>query len=88
MQRTVGTLMIECVKGDITAQDGFDAVVNAANAQLLPGGVASAIHRAAGPGLAEGVRPLAPIEPGQAIITGGYVQPFRHPLSRTGIWGG
>ncbi len=76
MQRTVGTLMIECVKGDITAQDGFDAVVNAANAQLLPGGgVAGAIHRAAGPGLAEECRPLAPIEPGQAVITGGYGLP-------------
>lgn len=62
--------------GDITRQEGFDAVVNAANAQLRPGGgVAGAIHRAAGPGLAEECRPLAPIEPGQAVITGGHNLP-------------
>ena len=36
--------MVECVRGDITAQKGIDGVVNAANAQLAPGGgVAGAI---------------------------------------------
>jgi len=76
MQRKVGDITIECVKGDITRQEGFDAVVNAANAQLLPGGgVAGAIHRAAGPGLAEECRPLAPITPGQAVITTGHGLP-------------
>lgn len=76
MERAVGNVTIECVKGDITRQDGFDAVVNAANAQLMPGGgVAGAIHRAAGPGLAEECRPLAPIRPGQAVITGGHGLP-------------
>jgi O-acetyl-ADP-ribose deacetylase (regulator of RNase III) len=76
MQRMVGKTRIECVAGDITRQDGFDAVVNAANAQLLPGGgVAGAIHRAAGPGLALECGPLAPIRPGQAVITGGHRLP-------------
>lgn len=76
MQRMVDKTRIECVKGDITRQDGFDAVVNAANAQLLPGGgVAGAIHRAAGPGLALECRPLAPIRPGRAVITGGHDLP-------------
>jgi O-acetyl-ADP-ribose deacetylase (regulator of RNase III) len=67
---------IELAEGDITRQDGFDAVVNAANAQLRPGGgVAGAIHRAAGPGLAEECGPLAPIQPGQCVITAGHRLP-------------
>lgn len=28
---------IECVQGDIASQHDLDAIVNAANAQLLPG---------------------------------------------------
>jgi O-acetyl-ADP-ribose deacetylase (regulator of RNase III) len=76
MERTIAGVKIECAIGDITRQEGFDAVVNAANAQLMPGGgVAGAIHRAAGPGLAEECRPLAPIRPGQAVITGGHGLP-------------
>lgn len=62
--------------GDIASQKGFDAVVNAANAQLRTGGgVAGALHRAAGPGLAEEGRPLAPIRPGQAVVTSGHDLP-------------
>ena len=81
MQRRIGGLTIECITGDITRQEGFDAVVNAANAQLRPGGgVAGAIHRAAGPGLYEECRPLAPIKPGQAVITGGHGLPNRHVI--------
>lgn len=67
---------LELSVGDIAAQDGFDAVVNAANAELLPGGgVAGALHRAAGPGLAEEGRGLAPIRPGQAVLTSGHGLP-------------
>jgi O-acetyl-ADP-ribose deacetylase (regulator of RNase III) len=72
---------LELITGDITAQDGFDAVVNAANAQLRTGGgVAGAIHRAAGPGLEEETRPLAPIEPGDAVITSGHDLPNPHVI--------
>ncbi len=75
-QATVEGVAIELVEGDITSQPDLDAVVNAANAELLPGGgVAGAIHRAAGPGLAEECRPLAPIKPGQSVITGGHGLP-------------
>lgn len=73
---TVGGVVIEIAEGDITRQPDLDAVVNAANAQLLPGGgVAGAIHRAAGPSLAEECRPLAPIRPGECAITGGHGLP-------------
>jgi O-acetyl-ADP-ribose deacetylase (regulator of RNase III) len=73
---TVGGVVIEVVEGDITRQPDVDAVVNAANAQLMPGGgVAGAIHRAAGPSLAEECRPLAPIRPGECAITGGHGLP-------------
>ncbi len=76
-----GPVTIECVQGDITNQPDVDAVVNAANAALMPGGgVAGAIHRAAGPGLAKECRPLAPISPGQAVITGAHGLPNRHVI--------
>jgi O-acetyl-ADP-ribose deacetylase (regulator of RNase III) len=72
---------VECVQGDIAAQNDIDAVVNAANAELrIGGGVAGAIHRAAGPGLEEECRPLAPIRPGQAVITGAHNLPNRHVI--------
>jgi O-acetyl-ADP-ribose deacetylase (regulator of RNase III) len=81
MQHRVGQVTIELVKGDIADQPGFDAVVNAANAALGPGGgVAGAIHRAAGPGLAEECRPMAPIEPGECVMTGGHRLPNPHVI--------
>ena len=85
MRRTFGAVTVECVRGDITSQDDVEAVVNAANAQLGPGGgVAGAIHRAAGPGLAEEARPLGPIEPGEAVITGAHGLPNRHVIHTLG----
>jgi O-acetyl-ADP-ribose deacetylase (regulator of RNase III) len=76
MERVIDGLRIECVEGDITNQPDVDAVVNAANAQLRSGGgVAGAIHRAAGPGLEAEAVPLGPIRPGQAVITGGHRLP-------------
>ncbi|WP_296935165.1 macro domain-containing protein [uncultured Marinobacter sp.] len=72
---------VECVKGNIAAQQDMDVVVNAANAELLPGsGVAGAIHSAAGPGLAEECRALAPIRPGQAVISSAHNLPNQHVI--------
>jgi O-acetyl-ADP-ribose deacetylase len=80
-EKSTGRVKIECLVGDITRQTGFDAVVNAANAHLTTGGgVAGAIHRAAGPGLYDECRPLAPIKPGQAVITGGHDLPNPHVI--------
>lgn len=69
----IAGVTIELTTGDITDQPGIDAVVNAANAELLPGGgVAGAIHRAAGPALAEECGPHAPIDPGRCVLTAGH----------------
>lgn len=78
MNRTIHGVKIEIVRGDIADQPDIDAVVNAANAQLRPGGgVAGAIHAAAGPELDRACRPLAPIRPGQAVVTPGFDLPNR-----------
>ncbi len=69
-RRTIRDVTIECVQGDIANQPDMDTIVNAANAELrIGGGVAGAIHRAAGPGLEAECRPFAPIRPGEAVIT-------------------
>ncbi len=76
MKKVLSGVTIECIKGDIAAQRDIVAVVNAANAQLkMGGGVAGALHRAAGPGLEEECRPLAPIKPGESVITGAHNLP-------------
>jgi O-acetyl-ADP-ribose deacetylase (regulator of RNase III) len=81
----VHSVTIECVRGDITAQDDVAAIVNAANAELRSGGgVAGAIHRAAGPELERETRPLASIRPGEAVITGGHNLPNRHVIHALG----
>ena len=72
---------VECIRGNIAEQQDMDVIVNAANAELLPGsGVAGAIHSAAGPGLAEECRALAPIRPGQAVISSAHELPNRHVI--------
>ncbi|WP_136248230.1 macro domain-containing protein [Halomonas borealis] len=72
---------IECRQGDIARQDDIEAVVNAANARLHSGGgVAGALHRAAGPELAEACAPLAPLQPGQAVITDAFRLPNRYVI--------
>ncbi len=81
MKVEIKGIILECVKGDITNQPEFEAIVNAANAQLLKGGgVAGAIHRTAGPQLEEICRPLAPIKPGEAVITPGFRLPNRYVI--------
>lgn len=80
---------IELRVGDIADQPDLDAVVNAANAELMPGGgVAGALHRAAGPALAEACAPKAPIEPGEAVTTDAFDLPNRAVIHALGPrWG-
>ena len=81
MRIALGDVTLQCLLGDIVDQPDIDALVNAANAELMPGGgVAGAIHRAAGPGLATACAPLAPIEPGEAVITGAFALPNRYVI--------
>lgn len=89
MRIRVGQVDVECVAGDITRQEDVEAVVNAANAELrIGGGVAGAIHRAAGPGLERETRHLAPIRPGQAVITGAHGLPNDRIIHCLGpVWG-
>ncbi len=66
----IGSCILELVRGDITQQD-TEAIVNAANEQLIPGGgVDGAIHRAGGPSIAEEARKIGHCPTGSAVITG------------------
>ncbi len=81
----IGPLEVECVKGNIVEQHDIEAIVNAANAMLRPGGgVAGAIHKAAGPGLYQECKPLAPIKTGEAVITSGHMLPNAYVIHALG----
>ncbi len=81
VQRKLRGVTIECTRGNIAHQPDVDAIVNAANAELRSGGgVAGAIHSAAGPGLEKECRSFAPIQPGRAVITGAHALPNRYVI--------
>ncbi|HTK41038.1 MAG TPA: O-acetyl-ADP-ribose deacetylase [Gemmatimonadales bacterium] len=74
---------------DITTL-AVDAIVNAANEQLAPGGgVCGAIHRAAGPELARACAELGPCPTGDARITPGFRLPAKFVIHAVGpVWQG
>jgi O-acetyl-ADP-ribose deacetylase (regulator of RNase III) len=74
---------------DITVLN-VDAIVNAANSSLAPGGgVCGAIHRAAGPELARACAKIAPCPTGDARITPGFGLPARFVIHAVGpVWHG
>ena len=74
---------------DITTL-AVDAIVNAANTELAPGGgVCGAIHRAAGPELAQACARLRPCPTGEARITPGFKLPARFVIHAVGpVWHG
>jgi O-acetyl-ADP-ribose deacetylase len=67
-----------------------DAIVNAANEQLAPGGgVCGAIHRAAGPELARACALAGPCPTGEARLTPGFRLPAKFVIHAVGpVWGG
>ncbi len=80
---------IEIHEGDITRLE-VDAIVNAANTLLAPGGgVCGAIHRAAGLKLAAACLKLGGSPTGEARITDGFKLPARYVIHTVGpVWRG
>lgn len=84
ISREIGGNRLELVRGDITKQE-TDAVVNAANKRLAPGGgVAGAIHRAAGSELWNECKDLGGCSTGEAKITAGYNLPADYVIHTVG----
>lgn len=77
------------VEGDITRLE-VDAIVNAANERLAPGGgVCGAIHRAAGPELARACAAIGHCPTGEARLTPGFDLPARFVIHAVGpVWHG
>jgi O-acetyl-ADP-ribose deacetylase len=78
---------VETVQGDITVES-VDAIVNAANEQLAPGGgVCGAIHRAGGPAIAAECRRIGRCPTGGAVATTGGELPARFVIHAVGpVW--
>lgn len=71
MKREIKGKIVELMQGDITEMD-TDAIVNAANEQLiLGGGVAGAIRKKGGPSIQEECNRIGGTTVGNAVVTGG-----------------
>jgi O-acetyl-ADP-ribose deacetylase (regulator of RNase III) len=80
----IGNSVLELVEGDITELD-TDAIVNAANAQLiLGGGVAGAIRRKGGPAIQQECNKIGGTFVGGAVITTGGNLKAKHVIHAVG----
>jgi O-acetyl-ADP-ribose deacetylase (regulator of RNase III) len=93
MEILVNKTILTLVQGDITKQT-TDAIVNAANSNLMGGGgVDGAIHRAGGPTILEQYKEIVAkqgrLPPGKAVITTGGNLPAKYVIHTVGpIWNG
>jgi O-acetyl-ADP-ribose deacetylase len=78
---------LQSIQADITTLK-VDAIVNAANARLLPGGgVDGAIRRAGGPELNAELARIGYCAPGSSVLTPGYRLPARYVIHTVApIW--
>ena len=77
-------MLIQIIQGDIT-KCTTDAIVNAANKNLLAGGgVCGAIHKAAGHKLELACKEIGGCETGQAVITPAFKLPCNHVIQAVG----
>ena len=84
MEWTVNRTMVRLIMGDITEME-TDAIVNAANAQLvLGGGVAGAISRRGGPSIQVECNRIGGTHVGGAVITGGGNLKAKHVIHAVG----
>jgi O-acetyl-ADP-ribose deacetylase (regulator of RNase III) len=84
MKTVFNGVTIELVQGDITDLEA-DAIVNAANSQLILGaGVAGAIRRKGGPAIQEECLAIGYCEVGDAVITGGGSLKAQHVIHAVG----
>jgi O-acetyl-ADP-ribose deacetylase (regulator of RNase III) len=88
-ERTLGRGAIRLERGDIT-QSSVDAIVNAANEHLLPGGgVSGAIHRAGGPQIAREAAAIGHCPTGDARATGAGALQARYVIHAVApVWQG
>jgi O-acetyl-ADP-ribose deacetylase (regulator of RNase III) len=84
MKIALNNVTIELLQGDITDLD-TDAIVNAANSQLILGaGVAGAIRRTGGPPVQEECLAIGHCDVGNAVITGAGNLKARHVIHAVG----
>ncbi len=88
MERVIRGKKITLVQGDITDMH-VDAIVNAANAELLlGGGVAGAIRRKGGPAIQEECNRIGGTHVGGAVLTTGGNLPARYVIHAVGPMNG
>lgn len=84
MKVNIGNRVLEMVQGDITEME-TDAIVNAANAQLIMGGgVAGAIKKKGGPTIQEECGKIGGTFVGGAVITSGGNLKAKHVIHAVG----